>query len=441
MTASSPLSHRFEVSGGLSLIVVRELTAVVVGGWVEEEEVGEGTFLFSFCQRHQVVEIHARLRHPNSRHEFYRAFNPLYNLMAGLLEAGCRVQVEGEWAALMPTGHFSGRPLAVRPIFQHQLPPLDRAPDLDPAQVEEAVRDLPGRKNYQREAEREWRHANGIKIYALNRKAHRLFGSEPLSCRLMTDYFQKGPLPASSWGEVWVGYWVGLGSGRPAALHLFPEEVGLVSDVSVHRYAIADRSTLRDLSVLDFGSGPPLLHPCETWLKFATQCGQRADYAMALRCCEQAGLCALPGQEDLVARETAHWQEWQAYRPASAEPGPKLKIRSLTDLIDLIGFEKQLRDLAEDVDWEIQEAHDYRRQPQLLTHRLSYPVVTGKELLAAGVTPRVLDRLGLGYGPIPPPARYETIFQLRLGGWLLWGTVESATILLAEEPLVLYKLI
>ena len=52
--------HRFEVRGGLSLVVIRELTAVVTDGLVEKEEVGEGNFLFAFAQRADCVEIHAR---------------------------------------------------------------------------------------------------------------------------------------------------------------------------------------------------------------------------------------------------------------------------------------------------------------------------------------------------------------------------------------------
>ena len=428
--------HRFEVSGGLSLVVTRELTAVVVDGWVEKEEVGAGTYIFAFAEDDDFVEIRARLRHPNSKNEFHRAFNELYNLMAGLLEAGCRVRVEGAWAEKMPQGHWT-RPLALRPIFQHNLPPQERLPDLAPERVEEAVRDLPGRQNYTNLGERGFRHANGIVMTVLTSKAHRIAERSPLSCRLMTDYFDRGPLPASGWGEVWIGYWGHLGRGLPAALHIFPEEIGLVSDVQVNRYRVVDRDTLKDLSVLDFGSGPPLLYDRDQWLSFAKQCGDRGDYAMALRCCHQAGLCAGAGDE--VAKEIAHWKEWQAYVPSEpVESGP-LTFRGMEDLIDLIGFGERLRSIAEDIAWEIHDAESYRRQTQLLANILSYPVVTGHELLAAGVTPKVMEWLGLGSGPIAPPARYDTLFQLRLGEWIVWGTVCSGYMLVREEPQVLYK--
>lgn len=61
------------------------------------------------------------------------------------------------------------------------------------------------------------------------------------------------------------------------------------------------------------------------------------------------------------------------------------------------------------------------------------------KLLEARVTPKVIGWLGLGSGPIPPPAGYETIFQYRCGQWSLWGTVYSGYLLIPEEPTVLYK--
>lgn len=419
--------HRFEVRGGLSLLVTRELTAVVTDGLVEKEEVGEGTFLFSFTQQPDHVEIQARLRHPQSETPFHRAFTPLFNLMAGLLEAGCQVRIEGPWAEKLPNGPPTQTTLALRPIFQHNLPPQERLPDLKPEDVEQAVRDLPQR-------------TTGIPMVVLRNKAHRIEGREPLSSRLMTDYFDQGPVPARSWGEVWIGYWVRLGQGRPAALHIFPYEVALVSDVQVHRYRIADRSTLKDLSVLDFGQGPPLLHKPEMWLRFAEQCGERCDYVTALRCCEQARLCATPEEQARVAEETAHWKEWQAYVPEPQGQGPDLTFRGLDDLIARVGHAELLNSMAEEIGWELLDAESYRRQPGLLGNRLNYPVLTGQQLLAAGVTPRVLEWLGLGSGPIAPPARYPNLFEIRCGNWTLWGTVASAYLLIREEPTVLYKM-
>jgi hypothetical protein len=432
--------HRFEVRGGLSLLVIQELAAVVTDGLVEQEEVGEGTFLFSFVQLPDCVEIQARLRHPQSETPFYRAFNPLFNLMAGLLEAGCQVRVEGPWADKLPNGVSNQPTLALRSIFQHNLTPEERLPDLTPADVEQAVLDLPTRSNYTHRGDREFCHSNGIVMLVLFNKAHRIDGREPLSCRLMTDYFDQGPLPAGSWGEVWIGYWVRLGQGRPFALHIFPDEIALVSDIQVHRYRIEDRSTLRDLSVLDFGKGPPLLHKAEAWLGFAEQCGERSDYQMALRCCEQARLCASPQEAARVAEETAHWEEWQAYLPQSQPQGAEPVFASLDDLIAIVGHGEQLKALADEIAWELHEAESYRRQPRSLAHVLEYPVVTGHQLLAAGVTPRTLDWLGLGSGPIARPARYNTIFQIGCGDWTIWGTVPSGYLLLREDPSVLYRI-
>lgn len=420
-------------------MVTRELTAVVVDGWVEKDEVGEGTFIFSFCQRADHVEILARPRHPNSPEQRFRAFTPLYNLMAGLFEAGCQVRVEGAWAEKLPGGQPSARPLALRPIFQHNLPPAERSPDLEPARVEEAVRDLPGRVNYTHEGDRGFRHANGVLMRVLTSKAHRIADYQPLSCRLMTDYFDQGPRLVSSWGELWIGYWSHLGRGLPAALHFFPEEVGLVSDVEVHRYRVADPATLKDLAVLDFGQGPPLLYNCDNWLGFAKQSGDRRDYSMALRCCELARRCASPAEQVKVDEAVAHWKEWQAYIPRPQEEGPEVTIRSLADLVELIGFADRLQPLSEEIAWEIYEAESYHRQPRLLDPRLNYPGVSGRELLAAGVTPRVMKWLGLGT-TIEPPACYPTLFQIGCGEWVLWGTVASGYILLREEPLVLYKM-
>ncbi len=432
--------HRFEVRGGLGLVVARELAAVVVGGWVEKEEVGEGSFIFSFAERSSCVEIRARLRHPQSPPERFRGLTPLYNLMAGLLEAGCQVRAEGVWAEKLPKGQATPRTLALRPIFQHNLPPEERHPELSLARVEEAVRDLPGRVDYTHEGDRVFRHANGIAMQVLTSKAHRIAWSEPPSCRLMTDYFDQGPRPVSSWGELWMGYWVNLGRGLPAALHLFPEEVGLVSDVYVHRYRVADRSTLQNFSELNFGQGPPLLYSPDNWLGFARQCGDRGDYVMALRCCELARKCGRSEAADRIAVAEAHWRDWQAYISQIQEAGPEISIRSLADLIDVVGFADRLRLISEEIAWEIYDAESYRRPTRLLDHLLDYPVRTGRELLAAGVTPRVMKWLGLGEGGIAPPERYQTIFQLRCGEWTLWGTVISGYMFIREEPLVLYKM-
>ena len=431
------IEHCFKV-GGAGLVFVRELCAVVVDGWVEKELVEQGSFIFAFDQQADHVLIQARPRHPGQT-EFFRGFTPLYNLMAGLLEAGCRVSVEGAWAEKLPQGQCSARELALRPIFQHNLAPQERLPELAPALIEEAVADLPGRKNYRLEGDRGFRHENGILMSVLTNKAHRIAERSPLSAGLMTDYFDRGPRPASSWGEVWMGYWVRLGQGRPAGLHIFPQEIGLISDVEVHRYAIADVSTLNDLSVLDFGQGRPLLHDSGTWLGFAGQCGERRDYEMALRCCELARACARPEEQARVAEEVAHWKDWQAYVAEPVDPGGPVVFRSTADLIELVGFADRLGSLSDSIAWEIYDAESYRRQTQLLDNLLDYPGLTGRELLAAGVTPRVMEWLGLGSGAIPPPARYPGIFQIRCGEWMIWGTVSSGYMFVREEPLVLYK--
>ena len=431
--------HLFEIAGPLSLFFARELTAVVVDGWVRDEEVTQAIFNFSFAQQGERLEIRACLRHPNSKEPFSRAFTPLYNLMAGLLEAGCQVRVQGDWAQKLPAGQPSPRPLALRAIFQHNLPPSERLPDLNPAQIEEAVTDLPSRHNFTLVGEREFRHANGLSLTVLTDQSHQISGRRPPSSRLMTDSFDRGPRLASSWGEVWIGHRDHRNQGRPAAVHIFPEEIGLVSDVEVYRYRIADRSTLRDLARLDFGQGPPLLHPFDTWLDFARTCGDLGDYALALGCCELAAGCASPEQQARLTQELARWREWQAYVPQAAESGGSVVVRGLNDLVELVGCEERLRAIADSIAWELREAESYHRQPGLLKNLLDYPQLTGRQLLEAGVTPKVMEWLGLGSGPIPPPARYETIFQYRCGHSTLWGTVCSGYLLIPEEPSVLYK--
>ena len=160
---------------------------------------------------------------------------------------------------------------------------------------------------------------------------------------------------------------------------------------------------------------------------------------MALRCCEMARRCASPAEQVKVDEAVAHWKEWQAYLHRPQPEGPELTFRSLADLIELIGFAERLRPLSEEIAWEIYEAESYRRPPRLLEHLLNYPGLSGRELLAAGVTPRVMKWLGLGQ-IIEAPAGYPTLFQIRCGEWTLWGTVASGYMLLREEPLVLYKM-
>lgn len=444
--------HCLQILGGLSLTVVREAAAVFVDGWVEKEEVDQGAFLFRFAEIEGGVAITSRMRHPKSIYPMPELLTPMYNLVAGFWEAGCDVVASGAWPEKLPgQGRLiqpGERPqLALRPIFQHQLPPEERSVSLAPADIEAMVRDLATYRGFREErrvgGRRYLRHATGIQVEALKGRVHRIGERRPSSTGRMLDYFGRGVLPARSWGEVWMGYWVTRGCGRPEAVHVFPEEVALVHDFMVTRYRVEDRSTLNDFAALNFGSGVPLLYGVEAWLTFARNCGDRGDYAMALRCCQQGQLTAANEVERArVEQDAARWREWQAYAanpPAPVEAGPAPQIKSLQDLIEVVGCGERLSALAEEIRWEIYEAEAYHRPVRDLSNHFRYPCVTGRELLEAGFKPTVLGWLGLGSEPIAPPARYERIFAVPCGHWMVWGTVQSGYFVLREDPTVLYR--
>ncbi len=479
--------HTIRVRGALGLPVALEAVAMFTDGLVEGRTVGARTFIFEFAEANPAeIVITARLRHPGSANPARAALTPLYNLMAGLYRAGASVVVEGMLADLLPGGGtLAHQPAEARPItslqqiFEDHLPAAERTPPVPLEPLAEAFQALdqlrdfarqqrtPGFraifptlvKDHRDDASYYLTHRGGLEFVALVADdavyAHGLHQHRPLSARLSFDFFDPTPRPARTWGEVWVNHAHGGAFDRPGGLEILPGEIALIHDIEIHRYTIDDRASLADLSDLSFGPGRSRLYSASVWLRLAVQYGGNQRYPTALNCAEQAALLDESAELNAQAQqEIERWQDWITFtqeqpstpQPPSDEPQAAL-LRPLTELqARLSSFAAdRLQEVCETIQYEHRDAHDYHRRIQPIppvgptgrgTDRFSldYRRVTGRTMLDAGVTPAALAGLGYRFAVIPPPALLEDIFTIQCGDTVIWGNVETESLILRDEP-------
>lgn len=490
MSNAPTADHVIRVIGGLPVSAVIEATCIWVDGFVERSGVSSMHFMLDVMSGGEGTAIvTARLRHPQSENPIRKVLTPLYNLMAGFHKAGADVLVEGPLAGLLPgAGRLQHDPahrppiVGIPPIFQDHLPPGQRLPPLEPAWLAEifAMLNAEGpfeaaaksddfrrafptvRRDPQSQGTFQLTHRSGTEVVVLTKggkvDSHAVEGRQPHSAGRAFCYVDIRPKPARTWGEAWVGFSFGGSRLAPEALEILPDEIAIVHDVEIYRYAIADRTTLADRRRIDFGPGKSAFLSASVWIGMAGQFGENGHFGLAMTCCVQAALMnESPELNARAAEELARWGEWRNFRTGQAAsaagqtPVEPVPVEPLARLVAMVGsaYAEPLREIAGEIARLQWEAESYRRQPDPLcetalsatgktTVRIAYEDVTGHMLIAAGITPAVLVHLGFGDGPIPPPERYPWIFTLWCGGNRIFGTVASARLVLCDDPTVVY---
>lgn len=446
------LTHRIRVDPGVAPEALLGACAIWLDGTVEGQVAGGWEWLVEPLGDRQ-LEI--RPRHPGSALDRERLALELYTLILGLYRMGLDGDLEGPWRDFMPClRHCERPPLKWRPLYQDQLPSLQRTPEIELEVLVELHRRLPGasltdlQKHYEL---RPWgngsssffvRHPCGVEVLVRSGEA----GAESYSYCHLAPTCGRGRLrwqilTARTWGEAWIGHFAGAHCRLPQGLAILPDEIALVLGDDTVRYCILDRSTLSDLHTLTFPSGPSPLYDGPGWLALAQACGSTQKFELAMACCDQA-LESEP--QALLERE--RWRSWRDFLacPPPPEPTIKVPVRPLAELVRRTGA-SVLEEIARECHDEVAQAHDERRRPFRLSPRsgpdwqLAYTGVTGAELLKAGVTASALARLGYDCNPIPPPEIFADLFSLQCGPHLIWGKVDSVAFLLQSDPSRIYR--
>jgi hypothetical protein len=469
--------HRIKLSHVPSPGAAIEALAIFVDGFVEARRIASRDFDFEMMDDGFI----AHLRHPASDNPPYKIIWALYNVMAGFHKAGADVEIDGPLTVLLPgTGRLiheeTTRPaFAVRQIFEDQLPENQRTLPIDPHALAEIHAALPSGTGIHfldprifPKAVKDPRsavtwlvtHRSGLEFAVLTAdgliRSHCILGHRPLStCRLF-GFPEPVAKRVRTWGEAWIGHSWGGKRSAPEGLDILPGEVAIVHDVSVHRYEIADRTTLDDRTRINFGEGPSAF-AARVWLGMAEQCGDAGNYDLAARCCDEAAKCDADAATIALAREeAAHWRDWLDWSAANGREARAIRPSLVKPVAKLIArlppqFAARIAEVAEAMRMEREDAHDHRRRVNAIPawpetgqgaarFSLGYERLTGREMIASGIPPAVLTHLGAGMDPMPPPARFDNIFTVRAGNALIWGSVGTGCLVLHSKPAVAYSI-
>jgi len=470
--------HSIKLSHVHSRGAAIEALAIFVDGFVEARNIASRDFDFEVVDAGFI----ANLRHPASDNPSYKIIWALYNVVAGFHKAGADVEIDGPLTPLLPgRGRLihdeATRPaFAVRQIFEEQFPEKERTPLIDPHALAEIHGALPSGAGISNlfdpgifpKAVKDPRsaitwlitHRSGLELAVLTAdgliESHCILGHRPLSTLRLFGFPEPVAKRVRTWGEAWIGHSWGGKRSAPEGLEILHDEVAIVHDVSVHRYEIADRTTLDDRTRISFGEGPSAF-AARVWLGMAEQCGDAGNYELAARCCDEAAKCdADPATLALAKEEAAHWRDWVDWKTANRREARAIRPSLVKPVAKLIArlppqFAARIAEVAEAMRMEREDAHDHRRRVGFINvwpetgqgasrFSLQYDRLTGRDMIASGISAEVLAHLGAGMDPMPPPMRFDDIFTLKAGDAVIWGSVETGCLVIHGKPAVAYSI-
>ncbi len=489
------------------LAAIIEATCLFVDGFVEGESVHDRTFIYNF-ERHSLTDyrilVKSRYPIPDARFDHDAAFGHLYLIFVGWYLAGADVEVQGCWKIAFPgkgcLKHKEQTELALRGMFEDELPKEMRTKFPDPETLSKVFRALPHRGSWN-EVQREEKfqesfleytvhpkssndiclqHRSGWKIDLILKNgqihAHRFQSVQPeVASEAGRVRCDREISNARTWWDAWIGL-CGTKDVSPKRLLKLPGEIAIFAH-SIHRYRIADIDSLANPQVVDFGPGFNPRWDVDYWLGLSDRFGNEGYVDIAIACSQQALATAnaikvkSPGAQlalpigrtvgDLVDAAEVEYLRWLD-RKESLEKHPvphsrweeKIKSYNLKKLRALVGevWHVAIDDLVAAISQEHADSEDYHRKIGHIREcswnvggefgKLRYSRLFGSDLMDSKLPRSALAALGykISGDVIASHLEFEDIFTLTLGNERFWGTVTSRALVDCARPEDVYRL-